>query len=68
MIPSLRRTDKLGDRFTDEQIDAVLDSVQSFLLGLSQPFANGEDEGGAGDEDDGMVGGGAGGDEDDMAA
>ena len=56
LIPSLRRADRLGDRFSDEQIDAILDSVQSFLLGLSQPYANGDDEGGLDDhqgDDDG---------------
>ena len=71
LIPSLRRTDKLGERFNDEQIDAILDSVQNFLLGLNDGAGTGGGMGEDGmDEDEeeeeegsaaGMTGGGAGG-------
>lgn len=67
LIPSLRRTDKLGERFSDEQIDAILDSVQNFLLGLGTEGAGGDGgmgEDGMGEEEGsavGMTGGAAGG-------
>jgi len=32
LIPSLRRTDELGDRFTDDQIEEILDVVKPFLV------------------------------------
>lgn len=53
LIPSLRRTDKLGDRFTEDQIDAILENFQNVLLGLQQaPGAGGGDA--IGQEMDGM--------------
>lgn len=68
LIPSLRRTDKLGERFSDEQIDAILDSVQNFLLGLGTEGAGaggGMGEDGMDEEEEGsaagMTGGAAGG-------
>lgn len=65
LIPSLRRTDRLGERFNDEQIDAILDSVQNFLLGLSDGGMGGGGGGGGGggdmDEEE-QDGGGDGGD------
>ena len=52
LIPSLRRTDKLGDRFTEDQLDAILENFQNVLLGLQQ--GPGVGAGGGGGEEEGM--------------
>lgn len=59
LIPSLRRTDKLGERFNDEQIDAILDSVQNFLLGLNDGAGTGGGMGedGVDEEEEGSAAG-----------
>lgn len=57
LIPSLRRTDRLGERFNDEQIDAILDSVQNFLLGISDGgMGGGAGDGMEGEEEAGEMG------------
>ena len=64
LIPSLRRTDKVGDRLTDDQIDAILENMQNYLLGLQQGGPGGMMGGGGGGGEDGDGGGGGGGDDD----
>ncbi len=60
----MRRTDQLGDRFTDDQLDAVLENFQNVLLGLKQgPGVGGGGRGGlegegVGDEERMDTGGG----------
>lgn len=55
LIPSLRRTDRLGDRFTEDQIDAILENFQNVLLGLQQGQGSFAGGGGAATGEEKMV-------------
>jgi len=51
----LRRTDRLGDRFTEDQIDAILENFQNVLLGLQQGQGSFAGGGGAATGEEKMV-------------
>lgn len=50
MVPSLKRTETLGDRFTDEEIESIVNTIREFQD--AGPGGGGGGAAGADDEGD----------------